>query len=174
VQGQYSGAGTPIELFTVGALDEVWGFADVFEMDLPRVQVGARVSVRVIAYPGKIYEGTVDWIAGALDPATRTARVRCTIKNPGRELKPEMYATMGIAVQRSRALAVPREAVLRLGDQTVVFVQTGRSENGLVKFERVPVDVDDTVSGNMLPVRHGLAAGQVVVTHGGILLSGMI
>ena len=39
VQGQYGG-GTAVELFTIGELDRVWVLADVFEMDLARVQQG--------------------------------------------------------------------------------------------------------------------------------------
>jgi cobalt-zinc-cadmium efflux system membrane fusion protein len=93
IQGQYGG-GTALELFTVGELDSVWLLADVFEMDLGRVQKGAPVSIKVVAYPDRTFSGQVDYITGTLDPATRTARVRCAVPNPARELKPEMYATV--------------------------------------------------------------------------------
>ena len=121
VQGQYSG-GTAVELFTVGELDSVWVFADVFEMDLARVQRGAPVSIKVVAYPDKAFAGKVDWISDALDPTSRTARVRCSIPNPSRELKPEMYATVAISVAAPAVAALPRASLLRIGDQTVVFV----------------------------------------------------
>ncbi len=78
-----------------------------------------------VAYPGKVFEGTVDWVSGALDPTTRTAKVRCTIPNPGHVLKPEMFATVSIAVTGKQKLAVPRSAVRHLGDQVVVFVLLG-------------------------------------------------
>ena len=103
VLGQYSG-GAAVELFTIGELDQVWVFADVFEMDLARVHQGASVSLKAIAYPDETFSGKVDWIAGTLDPTTRTARVRCSIPNPHRELKPEMYATVSIAMPGSSAL----------------------------------------------------------------------
>jgi cobalt-zinc-cadmium efflux system membrane fusion protein len=173
VQGQYSG-GTTQELFTVGSLDEVWVFADVFEIDLPHVQLGAAVSVSVVAYPDRKFAGRVDWISGALDPATRTGRLRCTLKNRAHELKPEMYATVAVSVPRSRALAIPRDALLRLGDQTVVFVQTGKDESGVTRFARRRVKVDETVSGDFLPVLSGLTKGDTIVTSGGLILSGLI
>src|SRR5262249_15380098 len=88
VQGQYSG-GTAVELFTVGELDSVWVLADVFEMDLARVRRGAPVTIKVVAYPDRAFQGQVDYITGALDPTTRTARIRCSIANPDRALKPE-------------------------------------------------------------------------------------
>jgi hypothetical protein len=52
----------------------------------------------------------------------------------------------------------------------VVFVQIGESE-GRVRFERIPVDVDEGESSEWLEVKHGLVPGQKVVTSGAILLS---
>jgi cobalt-zinc-cadmium efflux system membrane fusion protein len=182
VQGQYGG-GQAVELFTVGELDRVWVLADVYEMDLARVKVGAKVSVKVVAYPGRTFDGRVDWVSGALDPSTRTAKVRCTFENPltddvdgttTRMLKPEMYATVTISVEEKKALALPKGAVLRLGDQTVVFVQSGTAPDGRLKFERLPVQVDEGEGGQWLTIEHGIDKGAKVVTAGAILLSGMI
>jgi cobalt-zinc-cadmium efflux system membrane fusion protein len=173
VQGQYSG-GNAVELFTLGELDKVWVLADVFEIDLARVKAGARVTVRVVAYPNKVYEGKVDWISGSLDPTSHTAKVRCVIDNPRHELKPEMYATVSVSVDERRALAIPRSALLRLGDQTVVFVEVGKAPDGRARFERRPVAVSEDEGGDFLPVTHGLREGERVVTSGAILLSGML
>jgi len=173
VQGQYSG-GTAVELFTVGELDRVWVLGDVYEVDLARVKKGAAVRVQVVTYPDRVFEGTVDWVAGALDPQSRTTRVRCVIANADRALLPEMYATVAIGVGGRRALAVPRTALLRLGDQTYAFVQKGHGPQGQLQFERRPVTVDDDTASNDVPVRSGLSAGDRVVTSGAILLAGMI
>jgi cobalt-zinc-cadmium efflux system membrane fusion protein len=173
VVGQYS-QGNAVELFTVGELDHVWVVADVYEMDLGRVKKGARVTVRVVSYPNRIFEGVVDYVAGQLDPATRTTKMRCTIANPDRDLKPEMYATVSVSVAERKALAIPRSAMLRLGDQTVVFVQMGTAPNGLIRFERRPVAVDEDEGGDYMPVTHGLERGEKIVTSGAILLAGMI
>jgi cobalt-zinc-cadmium efflux system membrane fusion protein len=173
VVGQYS-QGNALELFTIGELDHVWVLADVFEMDLGRIKKGARVTVRVVTYPNRIFAGIVDWVSGQLDPNTRTAKVRCTIDNPDLSLKPEMYATVSISVAERKALAIPRSAMLRLGDQTVVFVETGTAPNGLIRFERRPVAVDEDEGGDFLPVTHGLERAEKIVTNGAILLAGMI
>ncbi|HWE27637.1 MAG TPA: efflux RND transporter periplasmic adaptor subunit [Polyangia bacterium] len=173
VQGQYS-QGSAVELFTVGELDHVWVLADVFEMDLGRIKKGARVTVRVVTYPNRVFEGIVDYVSGQLDPNTRTAKVRCNIANPDLDLKPEMYATVSVSVAERKALAIPRSAMLRLGDQTVVFVQMGTAPNGLIRFERRPVAVDEDEGGDYLPVTHGLERGEKIVTSGAILLAGMI
>jgi cobalt-zinc-cadmium efflux system membrane fusion protein len=173
VQGQYSG-GAAQELFTVGELDRVWVLADVFEMDLPRVKKGAAVTIKVVAYPDEIFTGVVDWISDLLDPTARIARVRCEVQNRARKLKPEMYATVTIAVPGVEALAVPVTAILRLADQTVVFVEQGAAPDGRRRFVRRVVAAGDDEGTSLVPITHGLQPGEKVVTSGAILLSGML
>jgi cobalt-zinc-cadmium efflux system membrane fusion protein len=173
VQGQYSG-GTNAELFTIGELDSVWVIADIYEMDLAKVRSGQKVVVKVVSYPDRTFEGVVDWISGTLDPSTRTAKARCTIANPDHLLKPEMYASTSIQVDGRKALAVPKRAVLRLADQTVVFVQLGKNSDGRERFERRPIVVSDEENGEMVPVVRGLEAGENVVVDGALLLSEML
>jgi membrane fusion protein, heavy metal efflux system len=172
VQGQYDSGNQGVELFTVGELDKVWVLADVYEQDLSRVAVGAKATVKVLAYADKTFEGTVDWVSGALDPATRTAHVRCVFDNTERFLKPEMYANVRIVASHSRsALAVPRSAVVHLGEQAVVYAQSGKAADGRVRFELLPVSVDDAIEGAWVPVEHGLEVGTSVVTRGAQSLS---
>ncbi|HEY6477577.1 MAG TPA: efflux RND transporter periplasmic adaptor subunit [Polyangia bacterium] len=173
VQGQYSG-GAAQELFTVGELDRVWVIAEVFEMDLPRVKKGAAVTIKVVAYPDQLFTGVVDWISDLLDPAARTARVRCEVANPKRQLNPEMFAPVTIAVPGMEALAVPLTAILRLADQTVVFVQQGTTPDGRRRFVRRVVAAGDDEGTSMVPLTSGLRPGEQVVTSGAILLSGML
>jgi cobalt-zinc-cadmium efflux system membrane fusion protein len=173
VQGQYS-IGSAAELFTIGDIDRVWVLADVFQMDLARVPLGAPVAVTVVTYPGRVFWGTVDWVSGMMDPTTRTAKVRCTFDNADHALKPEMYVTVQITVDQKRVVAIPRSAFLRLGDQTVIFVERGRASDGRVRYQRVPVTVEDEGEGsNWLPVTHGVTKGTPIVTAGAILLAGM-
>jgi len=173
VQGLYGG-GSPVELFTIGELDRVWVLADVYEMDLARVKVGSPVIVKVVAFPEKVFSGKLDWISGVLDPATRTVRVRCSFDNADGLLKPEMFATVSISVDEKKALALPHDAVIRMGDQTVIFAEVGRAPDGRMKFERRPVSVDEGEGSKWVPVQHGVDKGTRVVVSGGILLSGMM
>jgi hypothetical protein len=53
-------------------------------------------------------------------------------------------------------------------------LQTGTTPDGRLKFERVPVSVDEGEGGKWVPITHGLDKGAKVVTAGAILLSGMI
>jgi cobalt-zinc-cadmium efflux system membrane fusion protein len=182
VQGQYSGgAGNTClpgiatnavcgELFTIGEIDKVWILGDVYEIDLSRVHVGAAAKVTTIAYPKQEFVGTIDWISGSLDPATRTAKVRFVIDNPGKNLRPMMYATVAIAANPKKEVAIPRQAIVRLGEYKVVFVQLGERTDP-VRFERLPVDIDESQSGPYVAVRGGVEVGQRVVASGANLLS---
>jgi cobalt-zinc-cadmium efflux system membrane fusion protein len=177
VQGQYSGGATapptgslasspnPGELFTIGEVDKVWVLGDVYEVDLARVHSGGAAKVGVVAYPGQELAGTVDWVSGSLDPNTRTAKVRCTFDNPKGLLRPMMYANVSIAVDEKKALAIPRSAIVLMGEYKVVFVQVGEGD-GRVHFERLPVQVSENKTGPYVAVKHGLQAGQRVVVNG--------
>ncbi len=169
VQGMYSG-GANVELFTIGELDKVWVLGDLYEMDFRRVHRGAPASVTVVAYPEKAFHGVVDWVSGSLDPNTRTAKVRCTFDNPEKLLRPMMYATVQISVEQTKALAIPRNALLRLGEDKVVFVQTG-ADASHVRFKAAKVDVDEGEGSPWLTVKSGLLPGAKIVVKGAILLA---
>ena len=164
IAGQSAGGLSP-ELFTVGSLDPIWVHADVPESELPKVKVGAIVQVTVLAYGDRVFPGEVEWISGALDPATRMARLRCTLRNDKHELLPEMYATVSVATAGHEALALPRGAVVPVGDERVVFVQTGTAETGQIKLQRRRVVLGES-EGDLLVVRAGLSSGDRIVVAG--------
>jgi cobalt-zinc-cadmium efflux system membrane fusion protein len=172
LQGQYGG-GQAVELFMVGDSSAIWVLADVFAIDMPRLAVGAPARVSLPAFPGRTFDGKVDWIAGALDPASRTARVRITLSNPTGDLKPEMLGTVEIAGRSRETLAVPRSAVLRLGEGRIVFVEDGKSPDGRTRFVRRIVEVEDD-GGDAVAVVRGIEAAEKVVSGGAILLVGML
>jgi cobalt-zinc-cadmium efflux system membrane fusion protein len=164
IQGAYVGGAQP-ELFTVGDVDDVWVFADIYESDLARVHAGQRVDVSVMSVP-RPFEGKIDYVANMLDPQTRTARLRCTIKNPSHLLEPEMLGTVRVSVAPLQALAVPRGAILHLAGQSLVFVDQGPAPDGRTRFERLPIVADESGDAPFVPVEHGLESGQKVVAKG--------
>ena len=141
-------------------------------MDTGRVKVGSKVNIKLFAMPTKVFPATIEWVSGILDPATRTTKVRCVLDNKERLFKPEMYATLFIAVDERKTLAIPRSALLRLGEQTAVFIEKGKAPDGRRVFARALVTVDETEGGKWLPVARGLDRGVPVVTEGAILLAG--
>ena len=172
VQGAYSGSGGVQELFTIGSIDELWLLGDVYETDLPYVKRGAEVTLSVSIYPGRTFKGRVDWISDTLDPVLRTAKVRCVLQNQQGLLRPEMYEVVDIAAPARHALTIPRDALLRLGDETDVFVELPKDKDGRIPFRRRQVIANEQLPGSTVPVLAGLKAGERVASTGSIFLIG--
>jgi cobalt-zinc-cadmium efflux system membrane fusion protein len=168
VQGSYGG-GTPRELFVVGDARRVWVVGNLYEADLPRVHLGASVTVTVLAHPGRSFSGAVAWVSATFDPDTHTARVRCELDNADGALRPEMYAMMHVRADPERGLAIPRRAVIKLGEFPIIFVRRSVA-NQRWRFIRSPVDVEESGTGEWVRVRHGVSAGDEVVVRGGATL----
>ena len=145
---------------TIADLSHVWVIVDVYENDLKTVHVGQHVQIKVNAYPGQSFDGTISDIGATLDASLRTAKVRIQVNNPGGELRIGMFATATILGSRGVDTAmVPADAVLHLHDQTFVFVPTGQTGT----FKRVTIQAGEAQPGNGVAVTAGLAAGQQVV-----------
>jgi cobalt-zinc-cadmium efflux system membrane fusion protein len=152
-------------LITVANLDAVWVVGDVFERDLRLVGRNQPATISTTAYPGEQYEGRINYISDAIDPATHTAKVRVSVGNRHGRLKPEMYATVTLSVgERERVLSVPADAIFTEGGRSYVFVEAGRG-----RFVRRAIEVDPG-EGARRHVASGLSAGDRVVVDGALLL----
>lgn len=155
-------------LFTVADLGVVWVWVDVHERDLRHVRQGESVALAFDAWPGETFAGTLAYLADEIDPESRTLRARVDLDNPQRRLKPGMFARVMLARGGEdgvrRAIAVPREAVQRHGEEAIVFVRTGDT-----RFERRLVEPGQ-ITEELVEILSGLAAGEDVVTAGAFLL----
>jgi membrane fusion protein, heavy metal efflux system len=135
-------------LYTVADLSSVWVLVDINEKDLAKVHKGQTAIVSVGAFPDLKLRGRITYIADLVDEATHTVKARIEVANSGRKLKPEMFATVELALPADAAavLAVPEDALQDLDGKKVVFVaenaagfaarqvQTGRAAGGLVQI----------------------------------------
>ncbi len=92
--GQIVGPALDAPLFTVANLERLQVVADVYEHDLSGIQVGAVARMTVEAYPGLEFPATIAVIGDVVDPATRTIKIRATVSNEDRRLKPGMFARL--------------------------------------------------------------------------------
>jgi Cu(I)/Ag(I) efflux system membrane fusion protein len=152
-------------LFRIAALDKVWVEAELFEADLPSVKVGGPATVELSYLPGATFEGKVTYVYPYLDPVARTGKVRVELRNAGRELKPDMYATILFDVDLGSRLQIPIDAVVYTGPRRLVFVDLGE---GRLRPQEVTLGArtDDKVE-----VLSGLSEGQTVVTSGNFLVA---
>jgi len=115
-------------LFEIHDMTTVWLQGHIMESDLYKVKTGQEVNVRFAAYPGKVFNGKIDLIDFAVDPAQKTIRIWAKITNPDFLLKPGMFGQMELIVRKNEAaIAVPRAAVLSNGEDQFVFIENDES-----------------------------------------------
>ncbi|GAA0792082.1 efflux RND transporter periplasmic adaptor subunit [Marinobacterium sediminicola] len=152
-------------LMSIGSLDEVWVEAEVFERQASLIRTGLPVSMELDYLPGREWQGSVDYIYPTLDPNTRTLRVRMRFDNSDHLLKPNMFAQVRIHNDTDiDVLSVPREAVIRGGDNNRVVLALGEG-----RFKSVHVKIGRS-DGSRVEVLEGIREGEQVVTSAQFLL----
>jgi len=146
--------------FTIADLSNLWVLCDVYENDIPKLQLGQQARITVNSYPDHPLTGRVSDIGPVLDPSTRTAKVRIEVANPG-FLRLGMFATAEFTGRSKQTFAtVPANAVMHLHDRDWVYVPAGGNH-----FRRVEVHAGDMLAGNQQQILSGLQPGQQVVTN---------
>jgi Cu(I)/Ag(I) efflux system membrane fusion protein len=162
-EGFYVKPGTT--LMSIGALDDVWVEAEVFARQAALVQVGQPVTMTLEYAPGRKWQGSVDYVYPSLDEQTRTLRVRLRFANSDLTLKPNMFAQVVIDVaQQGDVLQVPREAVIRTGDQDRVVMALGEG-----RFKSVAVALGRS-DEQAVEILQGVELGDTVVVSAQFLL----
>lgn len=163
--GQFVAASGGDPVFTVGDLSRLWLVANVREVEAPNVEIGQRMMFRVLAYPDRVFDAKVTFVAAAVDPATRRVQVRAEVDNGDGSLKPEMFASIRIATgTRQRSPAVPREAVIYEADTARLWVVR---PDGAVELRSVRTGL---VYGNSVQILSGISDGERIVTRGSLFI----
>lgn len=153
-------------LYTVADLSSVWVMVDINEKDLSKVRKGQAAIVTIGAFPDNKFRGRINHLADVVDQATRTVKARIEVANPGRRLKPEMFATveLALAADAPPVLAVPEDAIQELDGKKVVFVLEEKDE-----FAARPVQPGRTANG-MVEIASGLKEGENYAVKGSFIL----
>ena len=162
-QGMYV---TPnMEIVTIADLARIWVLVDVYEHQIDWLAQGLSAEITVPAYPGRVWEGAVEYIYPELDPKSRTLKVRLAFDNPDGLLKANMFAEAAIyGGPKREVLAVPAEALIETGKRTSVVLALGDG-----RFQ--PVDVETGMASNgQVEILSGLSAGDAVVVSGQFLI----
>lgn len=153
------------DIMTIEQLSPIWVIAEVFERQSAWVKEGQSAIATLSFYPGKTWEGRVDYVYPELDKKTHTLRVRLTFPNPDLTLKPKMYANIKIfSDTQKNTLAIPREALIRTGEGDRVIVVLG---NGEFKAQPVTVGIE---AGDYYQILSGLSENDRVVTSAQFLI----
>jgi len=152
-------------LMSIAKLDEVWVEAEVFERQAALVSRDAGVTMSLDYFPGRQWQGKVDYIYPTLDPETRTVRLRLRFSNVDAVLKPNMFALITItSTTTAEALLIPAEALIRTGRQDRVVLALGKG-----RFKAVEVKTGRSTA-ETVEIIEGLQAGDEVVISAQFLL----
>jgi cobalt-zinc-cadmium efflux system membrane fusion protein len=163
--GQYVNAGASDPVFVIGNLSTVWLTAFVRETEASAVAVGQEIAFNVLALPGRDLTARIDYVAAAIDPATRRLLVRATIDNKEGLLKPEMFANVTIySASDHPAIGVPKQALIYEGDQVRVWVA---HEDKSIELRQIKIGL---TNGNLVEVQGNLKPGEQIVTKGSLFI----
>jgi len=152
-------------MFTIADLSSVWVEVNIPENQLQWIKRGLKATIRVPAFPGKLWAGRVNYIYPELDLTTRSLKVRLSVANFSGELKPNMLSRVIIHTQpKSNVIKIPREALIVTGEKEVVIVSLGDG-----KFQVVKV-VSGLHSQGEVQIISGLKEQDLVVVSGQFLI----
>jgi membrane fusion protein, multidrug efflux system len=152
--GQLVQVQTPIA--TIVQNDPLKLVTEVPERMAPWVKVGARVVVRVDAYPNRAIAGTVSRISPGITQQTRSFAIEARVPNADGLLKPGTFARASIDSDRTdRILTVPAGAVQNRYGVNRIFAL---DHDHLVAHE---VKLGDRL-GDRVEVTEGITAGATV------------
>jgi RND family efflux transporter MFP subunit len=151
-------------LYTIADLSDVWVLAQVFQSDAGKIKPGDPAAITLDAYPGRVFNGRVDYILPQLDMNTRTLPVRLVFPNPGLKLRPGMYVNVGVKRPMGPQLVIPAAAAFHSGTKNLVFVSTGEGN-----IEPREVEFGPQV-GDEIVVNKGLKADEEIVTSANFLI----
>ena len=165
IEGMRFNTGDP--LFKIADLSQVWVMADVPEQDLGAIRKGQAAHVTFVAFPGRSFTGTVDFIYPTLTATTRTGQVRIILPNKDGLLRASMYAAVSIdaaAADAGPVLLVPDSAIIDSGTAQIVLIAKGQG-----RFEPRPVHIGARGNGTT-QILGGLKPGEQVVVGANFLI----
>ncbi len=162
-QGMVLSAGAP--LARINGLSSVWLEADIPQAQAGEVSVGTPIRATLATWPDTQVHGKVTALIPALNPDTRTLRVRAEIPNPQGRLRPGMFAQIALDQPATQpALLVPSDSVIATGKRQVVIVADGAG-----RFTPAEVHPGREHDGQT-EILSGLQEGEQVVISGQFLV----
>ncbi|HEY4444758.1 MAG TPA: efflux RND transporter periplasmic adaptor subunit [Steroidobacteraceae bacterium] len=152
------GAAGGAQLFVVSETGKLRVYVNVPQNYVPSVPPGTKATISVPEHPDKIYSGTVDASAQAVDPTSGTTLMQLIVDNSAGEMMPGDYA--GIHLQIAAAanvLSVPSSALIF--DAKGLSIATVNADNRVLLK---PVSIERDL-GAVVELASGLAPNDRVI-----------
>lgn len=157
--GSFIEVGKPI--IRLADTSSLWLEVKIYESDIPNVKKGAIVTANFIGAL-KSYKAKIEQILPEVNDKDRSLTARATIINDGK-LAANMFAKAYITGKDSKALILPKTAVLDKGQKQFVFVKSGN------KFEPQEITAKK-IDANNYKIIDGLSEGDEVANDALFLL----
>jgi len=138
--------------------------AEVPESWVGRIAIGQSCEAQLLSLPGQQFAGSVHAIVPVLSSERRSLRVLISILNCDEQLRPGMFAEIGMGTDSREALLAPADAVIHIGRFDYVLVKESESV-----WRVTEVSVGE-MRDNAVEIRAGLQDGAQIAGRGAILL----
>jgi cobalt-zinc-cadmium efflux system membrane fusion protein len=166
IVGIVASQGTASAVFVIGNLNRLWMVALAPETDAPRLHVGDLARVSVPAFPGRVFDARVIYVAPVIDPNTHRLLIRAEVENPDGALKPDMLAQFEIVTGHAApTVTVPESAVVYEGADAHVWVANQAAKT----LADRDIAVGPAIHGEVQVVS-GLKPGESIVTSGAVFI----
>lgn len=154
-----------MNLYQIVDLSTIWVEVEIFENQVPWLEVGSRAVIELPYQPGRQIVGRVRYVYPYFNDKTRTMKISIELPNPGQRLRADMYANVRFEVPSAKdVIAVPDEAVIHSGQRNVIVIDRG---DGRFQVKEVVLGVN---GGGLWEVKEGLEEGDRVVVSAQFLI----
>lgn len=166
--GEYVSAGPQAsKVVTLVKINPLRLALTISQQDVGKIKQGQRVSFRVDSFEDRQFTATIRYIPPALASDTRSLIVEAEVPNPENLLRPGMFATARIELDKQQeTLYVPGTAVLWEGDSARVFVV----RDGVAREQVIALG---EVAGPLVRVLSGLKGDELLVAAPALVREGM-
>lgn len=132
------------------------------ELYFPQIKQGMPMIIKSDIYGDQEFVGTIERIFPTIDPSSHTFNVKVKIANAKEILRPGMYVSTTLKLDKVNAIVVPYQAVLKLQGSNDRYIFINR--NGVA--ERVPVVLGQRFDDNVELVSDKIKEGDEIVVTG--------
>jgi Cu(I)/Ag(I) efflux system membrane fusion protein len=152
-------------LATIADPKALWFMGNVYEQDIPKISKGQVLKLKSESYPDREFIAKANYVSATIDPVTHALMIRCDVDNTDGALRPEMFVSGKLEVGQTKAVVVPRTAIIQVRNLKYAIIQTDKDT-----YRRVPVKGFD-IGEKMFAINDGLKGGDKVLIMGSTLMN---
>ncbi|WP_041932261.1 efflux RND transporter periplasmic adaptor subunit [Cytophaga hutchinsonii] len=152
-------------VFETADLSTLWVEAELYAGEVNEFDVNDPVAIKIIGFPGKIWNSRIDFFAPQLQTQSKVNLVRAEISNTDMSLRPGMQANIVLKENTKKALFLPLNAILQDSKGATVWI---KEKDGSYHSRMVITGIE---SNDNIEIRSGIEAGEEVVINGAYLLN---